>query len=91
MKYVWEFEMSVEIKMPKWGMMMKEARIIQWLKKEGDTVKKGEPLVEAEAEKIVNAVEAPVSGKLVKIIAVEGETYPVGATLGLIEPEGEAK
>ncbi|MDH5390103.1 MAG: hypothetical protein OEX10_03005 [Candidatus Bathyarchaeota archaeon] len=80
--------MSVELKMPKWGMLMKEATIIQWLKKEGDIVKKGEPLLEAEAEKIVNAVEAPVSGKLIKIIAKEGEIYPVGATLGLIEPEG---
>jgi len=88
MNYVWEFEMPVEIKMPKWGMMMKEATIIQWFRKEGDTVKKGEPLLEAEAEKIVNAVEAPVSGQLIKIIAKEGEIYPVGATLGLIEPEG---
>lgn len=91
MKYVWELNVPVEIKMPKWGMMMKEARIIQWLKKEGDIVKKREPLVEAEAEKIVNAVEAPVSGKLIKIIAKEGEVYPVGATLGLIEPEGKTK
>jgi pyruvate/2-oxoglutarate dehydrogenase complex dihydrolipoamide acyltransferase (E2) component len=89
MNYVWEFKMPVEIKMPKWGMMMKEAAIIQWFKKEGDIVKKGEPLLEAEAEKIVNAVEAPVSGRLVKIIAKEGEIYPVGATLGLIEPEGD--
>ncbi len=88
MNYVWGFKMPVEIKMPKWGMMMKEATIIQWFKKEGDTVKKGEPLLEAEAEKIVNAVEAPVSGQLIKIIAKEGEIYPVGATLGLIEPEG---
>jgi len=91
MKYMREFKVPVEIKMPKWGMMMKEARIIQWFKNEGDTVKKGEPLVEAEAEKIVNAVEAPVSGKLIKIIAKEGEIYPVGATLGLIEPEGGVK
>ncbi len=88
MNYVWGPKMPVEIKMPKWGMMMKEATIIQWFKKEGDTVKKGEPLLEAEAEKIVNAVEAPVSGQLIKIIAKEGEIYPVGATLGLIEPEG---
>ena len=88
MKYVWEFKVPVEIRMPKWGMLMKEATIIQWLKKEGDNVKKREPLVEAEAEKIVNAVEAPVSGKLIKIIAKEGEVYPVGAILGLIEPEG---
>ncbi len=88
MNYVWGSKMPVEIKMPKWGMMMKEATIIQWFKKEGDTVKKGEPLLEAEAEKIVNAVEAPVSGQLIKIIAKEGEIYPVGATLGLIEPEG---
>jgi pyruvate/2-oxoglutarate dehydrogenase complex dihydrolipoamide acyltransferase (E2) component len=88
MNYVWGFKMPVEIKMPKWGMMMKEATIIQWFKKEGDTVKKGEPLLEAEAEKIVNAVEAPVSGRLIKIIAKEGEIYPVGATLGLIEAEG---
>jgi pyruvate/2-oxoglutarate dehydrogenase complex dihydrolipoamide acyltransferase (E2) component len=80
--------MPVEIKMPKWGMMMKEATIIQWFKKEGDLIKKGEPLLEAEAEKIVNAVEAPVSGRLIKMIAEEGEIYPVGAALGLIEPEG---
>jgi len=89
MKYEGEVRVPVEIKMPKWGMMMKEARIIQWFKKEGDIVKKGEPLVEAEAEKIVNAIEAPVSGKIIKIIAKEGEIYPVGATLGLISPKEE--
>jgi len=88
MKYVWEFGLPVEIKMPKWGMMMKEARIIQWFKKEGNIVKKGEPLLEAEAEKIVNAIETPISGELIKIIAKEGEIYPVGAALGLIQPEG---
>jgi pyruvate dehydrogenase E2 component (dihydrolipoamide acetyltransferase) len=91
MKYVGKSKVPVEVKMPKWGMMMKEARIIQWFKNEGDIVKKGEPLVEAEAEKIVNAVEATISGKLIKIIAKEGEIYPVGATLGLIEPEEGVK
>ncbi len=78
--------MAVEIKMPKWGMMMERGRIVKWLKKEGDKVEKGEPMVEIEAEKIVNVVEAPVSGKIVKILAKEDEEYPVGEVLAIIEP-----
>jgi pyruvate dehydrogenase E2 component (dihydrolipoamide acetyltransferase) len=77
----------VEVKLPKWGMMMEKAVVVQWLKKEGDKVTEGEEIVICETEKIVNPVEAPVNGTLVKIVAKEGETIPVGSVLALIKHE----
>jgi pyruvate dehydrogenase E2 component (dihydrolipoamide acetyltransferase) len=67
---------------------MKEGTVVQWFKKEGDSVKKGEPLVEVLSEKVTYDVEAPASGVLRKIVAAEGVDVPVAGTLGIIaEPD----
>jgi pyruvate dehydrogenase E2 component (dihydrolipoamide acetyltransferase) len=67
---------------------MKEGTVVQWFKKEGEPVKKGEPLVEVLSEKVTYDVEAPASGILRKILAVEGVDVPVAGTLGIIaEPD----
>ena len=54
------------ITMPKWGLAMKEGSIIKWFKEIGDEIKKGENLVEIETEKVVNEMESPESGTLLK-------------------------
>jgi pyruvate dehydrogenase E2 component (dihydrolipoamide acetyltransferase) len=63
---------------------------LRWLKKEGDQVKKGEPLVEIESDKANIEVEAYASGKLSKILVAEGESAPIGAVIAEIGDGGAA-
>ncbi len=76
--------MAVEILLPKIGFSMNEGQIAEWLAKDGDTVKEGDPLFSLEADKSTNEVEAPASGTL-RIVGEVGETYEVGTVLGYIE------
>lgn len=78
--------MSVEVKLPQFGMGMSEAIISRWLKKEGEMVLADEVLVEIEAAKATAEVVAPVSGKLLKIMAEEGTEIPVYDVIALIDP-----
>ncbi len=73
-----------ELRMPKFGLTMEEGTITKWYKKEGDYIKKGDPIFEVESEKIINDVESPVEGYLKKILVKEGETKRVGEIVGLI-------
>jgi len=75
--------------MPRLSLTMTEGTVAQWFKKEGDAVKKGEPLVEVLSEKVTYEVEAPASGVLRKILAEKGTDVPVAGTLGLITVPGE--
>jgi len=75
--------------MPRLSLTMKEGTVVQWFKKEGDMVKKGEPLVEVLSEKVTYEVEAPASGILRKILAEEGIEVPVAGTLGIITAPDE--
>lgn len=77
--------MTMKIVLPKWGMGIDEGTIVQWLKAEGDMVAAGEPVVEIETAKATQAVEAPVGGRLSKILVGPGESVPVNSDLGLIE------
>jgi pyruvate/2-oxoglutarate dehydrogenase complex dihydrolipoamide acyltransferase (E2) component len=70
--------------LPKWGMNMVEATVVEWLKAVGDRVDEGEAIVSVETDKVEATVEAPVSGTLVEILVGPDEDVPVGATLGLI-------
>jgi len=73
-----------KIIMPKLGETMEEGEIIQWLKKEGDEIKEGEPLLEVATDKANMEVEALTSGFLRKIIAAEGKVAPVTQTIAFI-------
>jgi len=81
--------LSVNIKMPKLGMTMKEGKISKWYKNEGDSVEKGEDLFEVETEKITNSVECPANGVLFQIVFPVGTTVPVGTILAIIAEAGE--
>lgn len=64
---------------------MEYATVTRWLKREGDTLTAGEPLLELEAEKANHEVEAPVGGVLSSIVAVEGDEVKLGDTLAVID------
>ena len=70
--------------MPKLGLTMTEGTVSQWLKKEGDAVKEGEPLFEVETDKLTNTMEAPATGTLLKILVTEGITVPILEKIGVI-------
>ncbi|MCW3976783.1 MAG: 2-oxo acid dehydrogenase subunit E2 [Candidatus Bathyarchaeota archaeon] len=81
--------MVTKVVMPRLSLTMKEGTVIQWFKKEGDLVKKGDPLVEVLSEKVTYDVEAPASGVLRKVLETEGADVVVAGTLGIITEPGE--
>ena len=76
-------ESLTAITMPKWGLAMKEGAILQWLKNEGDEVKKGEILVEIETDKVVNEMESPEDGRLLKKCVETDIRVPVGSLIAV--------
>lgn len=81
--------MATEIVMPKLGLTMTEGTVEKWIVKEGDQVKEGDPIVEISSEKLTNEVEAPEAGRILKIIAHEGDVIPSKGTMAYIGEEGE--
>jgi len=81
--------MPVEIVMPKLGLTMSEGLIIEWKKKEGDQVKKGEILFVLQTEKVTFEVESPADGVLGKILVGENETVAVSTVVAYILEPGE--
>ena len=77
--------MAAQVVVPQLGESVVEARVARWLKKEGDAVAVGDPLVELETEKIDLEVNADQAGVLAKIVRQEGEDVKVGEPLALIE------
>jgi len=80
--------MVTEVIMPKMGQTMERGKIIKWLKKDGEEVRRGDPLLEIETDKTTIEVEARESG-ILKIIAEEGEEVPIATTIAYIVKEGE--
>jgi 2-oxoglutarate dehydrogenase E2 component (dihydrolipoamide succinyltransferase) len=76
--------MAAELKLARLSEEMEYATVSRWLKREGDSVSEGEPIVEVEAEKANHELEAPSSGVLESILAVEGDEIRVGDTLAVI-------
>jgi pyruvate/2-oxoglutarate dehydrogenase complex dihydrolipoamide acyltransferase (E2) component len=74
---------SHQVVMPKLGLTMTEATIVEWLKKDGDQVEKGERLFVLESEKSTLEIEAPASGRL-QILVAAGKTVPVHQPIGLL-------
>ena len=64
---------------------MEKGTLVNWLKKEGEIVKKGEPLFTVMSAKAIMEIEAPASGKFTKILVPEGAEVPPGTKLGEIE------
>ena len=77
------------IQMPQLGETIVEGTILKWLKAEGDSVERDEPLFEISTDKVDTEVPSPVAGTLSKIIVAEGETVPVGTELAEVTGDGE--
>src|SRR3954452_20540859 len=72
-----------DVSMPRLSDSMEEGTILKWLKSDGDSVAKGEELVEIETDKANMTYEADEEGTL-EIVAQEGDTLPVGETIARI-------
>lgn len=81
--------MVTRVLMPRLSATMKDGIVSQWLKREGDTVKEGEPILAIETEKVSCEIEAPASGVLRKILAREGDVVPVAEALAIVTAPGE--
>ncbi|MCD4753568.1 MAG: 2-oxo acid dehydrogenase subunit E2 [Anaerolineaceae bacterium] len=81
--------MAKAIIMPKFEMSQEVGTIIQWLKKEGEPVKRGEPILEVETDKVTMEVEAPASGIAGGLKGEPGDEIPVTEIIGYILKEGE--
>ena len=81
--------MATEIVLPQWGMEMQDGTIVRWLKREGDAVAEGEPIVEVETAKLQTELESTASGILTRIVAGEGEIVPIRGVLCVIGEPGE--
>ena len=79
--------MATEIKLPRLGQGMESGVIVRWLKAEGDTVTRGDPLYELDTDKVTQEVEAEQDGVLTKIVVAEGEVE-VGTTVAVIDENG---
>ena len=80
--------MANEVKLPRLGQGMEAGTVNKWLKSEGDTVAKGEPLFEVDTDKVTQEVESDFEGVLLKIVLPSGEA-PVGQTIAWIGEAGE--
>jgi pyruvate dehydrogenase E2 component (dihydrolipoamide acetyltransferase) len=78
-----------DVIMPKMGDAMTEGKVIRWYKNAGDAVKKGEPLLEIETDKVNLDLEAEQDGTLGDVSAAAGQMVEVGGVLATILAEGE--
>jgi pyruvate dehydrogenase E2 component (dihydrolipoamide acetyltransferase) len=82
--------MPTHVIMPALGVAQQTGTLLKWLKKEGQSVSKGEPLMEIETDKATVEIEAPASGILAQVIAQPGDEVPVGNRIALILAPGES-
>ncbi len=82
--------MATRLVTPSLGEGVEEVTIVNWLKKEGDTVKELETVVELETDKVTTEIPSPTSGTILQILAKDNEVVKVGATIAWIGTPGEA-
>lgn len=82
--------MAFEVKMPQLGLTMEEGTVAKWLKKEGDSIQKGEVLLEITTDKLTSEIESETDGVLLKIVAQEGDDVPVKGVLCYVGTAGES-
>lgn len=78
-----------EVIMPKMGDGMEEGTLLEWLKKEGESVKSGEIIGTIQSDKATLELESPGSGQLAGILLQPGQTVPVGVPIALLLKAGE--
>jgi pyruvate dehydrogenase E2 component (dihydrolipoyllysine-residue acetyltransferase) len=81
--------MATSVVMPALEMAQETGKIVSWVKKEGETVTKGEILLEVETDKAVVEIEATADGVLAGVKSREGDVVPVGTTIAWLVAPGE--
>ena len=81
--------MATDVIMPALGVAQEKGTLLNWLKAEGQSVTKGEPLMEIETDKATVEIEAPASGILTNVTASVGDEVPVGNKIAVILAPGE--
>lgn len=81
--------MAIEVVLPMLGITVEKGTIIEWMKKEGDPVEKGEVIFVVEVEKATTEVESPASGILAKILVPIGVEVPILTVAAIITAPGE--
>lgn len=76
--------MATDVILPALGMSQDTGKIVQWLKREGEQVVKGEPLLEVETDKASVEIEAPADGVLARVSVAAGDDVPVGQVIAAI-------
>ena len=82
--------MTSEFKMPSLGADMEDGTLVEWRKKPGDAVKRGDIIAEIETQKGLIEIEIFEEGKVGQLLLQPGDKVKVGTTMALIEVEGEA-
>lgn len=80
---------QVELIMPKMGESIMEATILKWVKQVGDTVEMDETILEIATDKVDSEVPAPVSGTIAEILFKENDVVEIGKVIAIIATEGE--
>jgi pyruvate dehydrogenase E2 component (dihydrolipoamide acetyltransferase) len=81
--------LATDVIMPALGVAQEKGTLLNWLKPEGQSVTKGEPLMEVETDKATVEIEAPASGILTNVTAFAGDEIPVGNRIAVILAPGE--
>jgi pyruvate dehydrogenase E2 component (dihydrolipoamide acetyltransferase) len=82
--------MPTNVIMPALELAQETGKVLRWMKAPGDPVRKGEPIVEIETDKVTVEIEAPASGILRDVTAREGDIIPVGQTIAVIATTTES-
>jgi pyruvate dehydrogenase E2 component (dihydrolipoamide acetyltransferase) len=81
--------LATDVIMPALGMAQDTGTVLRWLRGEGETVARGEPLLEIETDKATVEIEAPADGRLASVRAAAGDQVPVGQVVAVVLADGE--
>jgi pyruvate dehydrogenase E2 component (dihydrolipoamide acetyltransferase) len=81
--------MATAIKMPDIGTTVEQITVLKWLKKEGEAVKRGEPLCEIQTDKAVTELESFSQGILLKQVVAENTDVAIGDVIAYVGQAGE--
>jgi len=82
--------MLIDVTVPQLGESVTEATITKWRVREGDMVVKDQPIADVATDKADSELPAPAAGRVVKLLAKEGDTVPVRSVICQVDPSGAA-